>query len=373
MTAQVGPASLPQLEDRVLFELVALTGDRPMGVGEGVSEADLAVPLAKELDISPDFPSSSDFHHSEARMTILAAVEALEDEGVIEAHKVFGPWTIRPTRNGRRKVAQWRDEWERRQQALDQKVQRRILEKLEKQRRSNPSRYTLISHLDWDELSAELDVERDVCLANAHRLLDQRRIAEPDTDQLGIAVGQVYITEAGIQALNVGRAAERPLREAQEAWVEVARLRRRLQIAERTLPSLIQDKELRRRCEDLLVAEGHYDRVIREACVILENRVRQAVGASSNMVGTALMETAFSPKHGPVRLSDVEQEQLGAMQFYRGVMAFFRNAAGHKVIETYSQEDALRFVAWIDLLLTMVRDADNKHTLGTVSTGHVDV
>lgn len=40
--------------------------------------------------------------------------------------------------------------------------------------------------------------------------------------------------------------------------------------------------------------------------------------------------------------------------FAVGVMAFFRNAAGHKVIEDYSQEDTLRFVAWIDLLLDLI-------------------
>jgi hypothetical protein len=51
------------------------------------------------------------------------------------------------------------------------------------------------------------------------------------------------------------------------------------------------------------------------------------------------------------------------MQIYRGVMAFFRNTAGHNLIETYDQEDALRFVILVDLLLT---------TLGKVSEGSED-
>ena len=36
----------------------------------------------------------------------------------------------------------------------------------------------------------------------------------------------------------------------------------------------VADDELRRRCEDLLAADAHHDRVIRKACVILEDRVR---------------------------------------------------------------------------------------------------
>jgi hypothetical protein len=53
------------------------------------------------------------------------------------------------------------------------------------------------------------------------------------------------------------------------------------------------------------------------------------------------------------------------MQIYRGVMAFFRNAAGHNVIDSYTQEDALRFVVFVDLLLTMVgRVAQGRHGTG---------
>jgi hypothetical protein len=85
---------------------------------------------------------------------------------------------------------------------------------------------------------------------------------------------------------------------------------------------LFTDTELRERCLDLLSAQSHYDRAIREACVVLENRVRQATNATKSLVGVSLMEQAFSPKAGPLRLSDVPQEQVGAMQIYRGIMAY---------------------------------------------------
>lgn len=38
-------------------------------------------------------------------------------------------------------------------------------------------------------------------------------------------------------------------------------------------------------------------------------------------------------------------------------MAFFRNSAGHHLIDIYTQDDVLRLVAWIDLLLNMVGKA----------------
>lgn len=134
--------------------------------------------------------------------------------------------------------------------------------------------------------------------------------------------------------------------------------------AAQTLLLLIADDDLRQRCEDILSAEKHYDRVIREACVILEHRVRQAIGADSHLIGTALMEQAFNPKNGVLRLSTHEPEQRGAMQLYLGIMAFFRNPAGHQIAnDTYTQNDALRFVLWVDVLLKMIATASIKEAL----------
>lgn len=360
MSEAIGPAGLPQFEDRVLYHLVDITGDRPMGIGEGITEAELAVRLADELEIDSGFPKTEDFHASPARGVVLAAVEGLGEEGLLTCLKVFGPWTIRPTLEGRRRVKEWRDTWQQRVAARDREVQSRILEDLDRQRRGDPENYRFNSRVDVGQLCAAMEISRDVYLANARRLHDQLKVDLVVPDQRTLAEGLTYITEAGVQALEGMVAAQRPQRDAQEAWVEVARLRRRLQIAERTLPGLIADDELRSRCEDLLTAEGHYDRVVREACVVLENRVRGVVKAPRSATAVPLMELAFSPKNGPLQLSDLEQEQFGAMQVFRGVMAYFRNSAGHNLIETYTQDDALRFVAWVDLLLEMVSRATTR-------------
>src|SRR5207249_4087384 len=99
---------------------------------------------------------------------------------------------------------------------------------------------------------------------------------------------------------------------------------------------------------------------VREACVVLETRVRAAIGAPGDVIGTTLMEQAFSAKAPKLRLSSVEQEQLGALQMYRGVMAYYRNPTGHRVRDDFDREEALRIVAWIDhLLLLIARTSGN--------------
>ncbi|MEK6225589.1 MAG: TIGR02391 family protein [Chloroflexota bacterium] len=124
-----------------------------------------------------------------------------------------------------------------------------------------------------------------------------------------------------------------------------------------TLGDFIADPELRERCGDLLLAGGKFDRAIREAAVVLEDRVRAAVGGSDK-VGVPLMEYAFGAADPRLRLSLNQREQLGAMQLYAGVMAFFRNPTGHSLKDTYTREDAVRFVAMVDLLLQIIARAD---------------
>ena len=120
-------------------------------------------------------------------------------------------------------------------------------------------------------------------------------------------------------------------------------------------PMVIHDEDLRRRCADLLAADSDHDRAILEACVILEHRVREAINADASLHGTALMEHAFSQKRPRLRLSLDDNEQRGAMDLYRGTIAFFRNIAGHRITEMYSREDAQCFVLWVDLLLKMMK------------------
>lgn len=123
------------------------------------------------------------------------------------------------------------------------------------------------------------------------------------------------------------------------------------------LASHIADEELRRRCSDLLGAEDDYDRAIAQACLILENRVRLAIGGDATLVGANLMGRAFNVRDGQLRCSEVEAEQQGILFTYQGLIAFFRNSTGHHVVDTYTQHDAFCFVMWVDLLLRLIASA----------------
>lgn len=127
--------------------------------------------------------------------------------------------------------------------------------------------------------------------------------------------------------------------------------------ADAVLLATLSDDQLRQRCLDLLGAEGEYDRVISVACTILEDRVRAAIGAPNHLVGIQLMQRAFSARAPHLRLSDELPEQVGAMEMYSGTIAFFRNSTGHRIVPSYTREDAIHFLMWIDLLLKMVGEA----------------
>jgi uncharacterized protein (TIGR02391 family) len=114
----------------------------------------------------------------------------------------------------------------------------------------------------------------------------------------------------------------------------------------------LRDQELLGRCADLLGAAQNYDRAIREATVVLEDRVRKLAKTPSNVIGTALMEQAFGPANGRLRLRTDDNEQRGAMELFRGTVAYFRNETGHRLVADYDRDDALEFVGFVDLLLT---------------------
>jgi uncharacterized protein (TIGR02391 family) len=141
---------------------------------------------------------------------------------------------------------------------------------------------------------------------------------------------------------------------AAEARKSGARVRAR---ADAALLATLGDDQLRQRCLDLLGAEGEYDRVISIACTILEDRVRAAIGAPNQLVGVHLMQQAFSVNAPQLRLSNEPPEQQGAMEMYKGTIAFFRNSTGHRIVPTYTREDAIHFLMWVDLLLKIVGEA----------------
>jgi len=121
----------------------------------------------------------------------------------------------------------------------------------------------------------------------------------------------------------------------------------------------LTDAELATRCSHLLGRPQQLDTAVREACVILEDRLRKAIGADTSVYGVKLAAAALNPPNAPLQLSDDEAEQQALHHLYRGVLGFFGNPTHHRLIE-FSMKEATQIVIMIDLMLDLIRRAVEK-------------
>jgi hypothetical protein len=126
-----------------------------------------------------------------------------------------------------------------------------------------------------------------------------------------------------------------------------------------SLYNSIKDDELKNRCSDLLSATGHFDRVINQATLVLEDRIRTKSGIDKPLTGVQLVNVVLNADLGKtiLRISEVAEEHEGVCHICRGVMLTFRNPTHHYVTDAYSREDALKVCAFIDNLLTAIDNA----------------
>lgn len=121
-----------------------------------------------------------------------------------------------------------------------------------------------------------------------------------------------------------------------------------------SLFNAIKDEELRSRCGDLLVANGHFDRVINQATQILETRIQSKSG--SKKIGKQLVNDVIKPdfKSTVLIMSKNPGEHEGYSFIFRGVMQTLRNSTHHSLSENYTREDAFAICGYIDQLLTII-------------------
>lgn len=118
---------------------------------------------------------------------------------------------------------------------------------------------------------------------------------------------------------------------------------------------LLSDPELHDRCRDLILARRHYDRVVREATTVLDDRLKTVSGIS-NMNPSALVGKALAPDptKAVIIISHEKDEQEGFFYTCKGVMQTFRNRAHHTLSNTFTQADALKFCGFIDTILAVI-------------------
>lgn len=126
---------------------------------------------------------------------------------------------------------------------------------------------------------------------------------------------------------------------------------------------VIRDDELRERCSDLLNSPGNYDRVIREATTILEDRIRRKpshatlarlIPQATDQTGENLVNKLLSPDNPVLVVSNERQKQIAFHRIMLGVFSYLRNPYHHKLDPLTEWSWAWSTVGLIDRLLAEV-------------------
>lgn len=122
---------------------------------------------------------------------------------------------------------------------------------------------------------------------------------------------------------------------------------------------LIEDQELKDRCQDLFLASSKFDRPINQATLVLEDRIRKKAQPIQPLVGVNLVNYAFKGDLTKtiLEVSNNPDEQDGFANITRGVMLAFRNPTHHHIVNTFTREEALKVCGFIDVLLKVVDNA----------------
>jgi hypothetical protein len=121
----------------------------------------------------------------------------------------------------------------------------------------------------------------------------------------------------------------------------------------------IIDEVLKKRIGTLL--ESPLDTMIREAGVVLEDRLRAMGKAGSDLEGVKLVDALFNPEKGKLVFSSHSGEQDGVRMLYRGAMQFIRNPPMHKLIE-YPENTARLLIRLVDSLLQLLSEAEVRRS-----------
>lgn len=125
----------------------------------------------------------------------------------------------------------------------------------------------------------------------------------------------------------------------------------------------IEDTELQKRCADILLeSSGAFDRAINQATQVLEDRIKRKAGLQNTpLIGLPLVSKAI---HGKIEItllkfSDNSDIQEKYSELFKGIIGVYRNPTHHGLEYECSREDALKFCAYVDLLLKEVEKSQN--------------
>lgn len=130
---------------------------------------------------------------------------------------------------------------------------------------------------------------------------------------------------------------------------------------------VIHDEELRKRCSDLLASPDNYDRVIREATTVLEDRIRKKcphdklsrlIPQSADQNGENLVNKLFAPGSPLLSISEDKNTHIAFQKILLGVFSYLRNPYHHRLDPNTEWSWAWSTVGFIDRLLSDINSCE---------------
>lgn len=103
---------------------------------------------------------------------------------------------------------------------------------------------------------------------------------------------------------------------------------------------------------------------------MLEDRIRKKAKPPTLMTGEPLVNFAFKDEMSKTVLqvgSGQADDQRGFTQILRGIVPAFRNNTHHHVSDSFSQEEAILVVGFIDVLLRVVENSVDTRSVAGLS------
>lgn len=130
---------------------------------------------------------------------------------------------------------------------------------------------------------------------------------------------------------------------------------------------LISDNELRWETRNLYL-NGHYTQAIEESCKLLERIVREKANLmDADFFGKKLMDKVFSANNPIILLNTgTTQSEKDEREGYRSILSGFmqgiRNPRAHASGKNDSKYEAIKIIAFIDFLISLIRAGNSKHS-----------
>ncbi len=113
------------------------------------------------------------------------------------------------------------------------------------------------------------------------------------------------------------------------------------------------DGEIVERVKSDFKSEDFQD-ALKNACLVLESRIREEGNFETSDTGKPMAEKAFSANNGSLSFGETDEEKRGVMNLYKGVFQAVRNPSNHRFLDDFGRKETYNLICYIDQLLKWI-------------------